>query len=174
MKKETLKYSLICGVCFVLFVLLALYSGANKSTDMIMPAICIVDGMNLWYVLLLGLLAETAAIKFFLKESILKSAAVAFVVNLVSALLGYITLFIIGLMVELLLLPFDAPTFHISHWIVSFLFIILFNACLEGLAAKIGFKLKFKKIYPWLCIANAASLAICFLFNLSWTADMYF
>lgn len=174
MKKENVKYSLMSAVCLALFVMIALYFGANRSTDMIMPSVYIVDGMTLWYVILLTLLSETVIVKMVLKESYLKAAAVTLMINLISMVIGFVAIHIVNLLVEVLFIPFGSPTFHISHWIVNFLLVILLNTSLEGLAAKLCFKLSFKKMFAWLCLANAVSILICILCNLSWTSVMYF
>lgn len=174
MKKEKVKYSLVCAICLVFFVAIALFASANRSSDMIMPSVYIVDGMTIWYVMLLSIIAETAIVKWALKETYLKSASISMLMNLVSIVLGFVTLHIASLLVEVLFIPFSFGTFHISHWIVNFLFIVLLNASIEGLTVKLSFKLQFKKNFKWLCLANAISLAICFLLNLSWVEAMYF
>lgn len=173
MKKENRKYVIVGAVALVLYVLLAIWAAGNMAGDMIMPAVYVTNGLTTWYVMALTLVAEAAVIKWFLKEDWFKTAAITVVVNLVSTALGYVTLLLGGLIVELLFAAFGTATFHITHWIGTFLMVILVNAAVEGLTAKIGFKLKFRKLFAKLCLANALSLAICFLLNLSWTATMY-
>lgn len=173
MKKENLKYGIICAVSLVLFVLLAVFSAANMATDMIMPSVYITNGMTTWYVMLLGLLAEAVIVRHFLKADWFRTAAITLVMNLISTALSFITFILAGLIVELLFIPFANATFHVTHWIATFLLVILTNACVEGLAAKAGFQLEFKKNFARLCLANAISLAISFLLNLSWVGSMY-
>lgn len=174
MKKRNVKYGIACAISLIVLILLAVYASKNESTDIIMPTIYLMDGVIEWYVLLFSLLAEAIIVKLYLKEDYFKTATITLVMNGISVVLGFVTLFIVGLLVELILLPFDTATFHISHWIVTFLFVVLTNACLEGLIIKIGFKYKFKKTFLWLCLANAISFVICFLFHLSWTSSIYF
>lgn len=173
--KENKKYILICSICLVLFALIAVFMSPNKGTDLIMPSVCIVNGMTDWYVMLICLVAEALMVKLLLKESYLKSASIAMLLNVVSTVVGYVALHIVGLIVEVLFIPFTVGSFHVSHWIVNFLLIILMNACIEGLVAKLGFKLKFKEIFTRLCLINAVSFAVCFLLNLSsWCEHIFF
>lgn len=177
MRKGNMKYALVGLISLIMFVFVAILSGVNRvseSTDTIMPSIYIADGMTLWYVMLLGVLAEGVLVKLFLKESYLKSSAISLVMNLVTSILGFVTLHIISLIVEVLFIAIPVGTFHVSHWIANFLLIVFSYAALEGVTIKIAFKYKFKKTYLWLCLVNAVSFIICILFNLSWFSEMFF
>lgn len=177
MKNEKVKYSLISAICLVVFILIAVFSHANRineNTDIILPSQYIFEGMTSWYFLLVSLIAETVLVRLFIKESYLKSAAISLIMNVVSAVLGFVTLHILSLIVELLFIFVSVGTFHVSHWIVNLILIIPMYAALEGLAVKLFFKQKFRKAFAWLCITNAVSVVICFLFNLSWISEMFF
>ncbi len=158
MYKEKLKYSLLC---LILFLLIPVYASAN----MVWPSLYIAEGMRSWYVILIGLLIEIIFVKFFLKESYLKSVFIAFIMNLASTVLGVIVIPLSGFIGEFLMLPFGTGTFHPTHWLMSYVFAILSNVLIEGLTIKIILKKEFKKMFWWLCVANAISVIICILFH---------
>lgn len=166
--------SAISSVVLVLFVLFAYSIRIEPTTDIIILSQYIFDGMSSWYVVLLTLVAEMFILKFFLKETYSKATAVTLFMNMVSTVLGIVVLHIVALIVEVLFLPVDVGSFHVSHWVVNLIAVIPVYAAIEGLAIKIGFKYKFRKVFPKLCIANAACVVICFLCNLSWISEMFF
>ena len=92
------------------------------------------------------------------------------VMNAVSALVGWVLIPISGILTEILLLPFGQGTFHLSHWIVDYVFVALVNTCIEGLAMKWIFKYSFKRVFWWLFAANAVSVALSVLVPFS---DLY-
>lgn len=59
---------------------------------------------------------------------------------------------------------FGIGSFHWSHWLISYLLVIFINTFIEGLFIKLTLKLKPKKTFWWLLIANSISVFICFLF----------
>ena len=115
---------------------------------------------------------EFFAVRFFGKASWGKSAIVVGVMNAVSALVGWILIPISGILTEILLLPFDQGTFHLSHWIVDYVFVALVNTCIEGLSMKWIFKYSFKRVFWWLFTANALSVALSVLFPYSDLANI--
>ncbi len=158
MKNEKVKYSLICLVSFLLMPVCV-------SANMVWPSLYIAAGMRSWYVILIGLVIEIVFVKCFLKESYFKSALIAFIMNLTSTILGVIIIPLSGFIGELLMIPFGTGTFHPTHWLMSYVFAVLSNVLIEGLTIKIIFKQKFKKLFWWLCAANAFSVTICILFH---------
>ncbi len=158
MDKEKFKYSLLC---LILFSLMSL----SVSANMVWPSLYIAEGMRSWYVILIGLLIEIIFVKFFLKETYLKSVLIAFIMNLVSTVLGVVAIPLSGFIGELLMIPFGTGTFHPTHWLMSYAFAILSNVIIEGLTVKFIFKHEFKKMFWWLCVANAISVIICILFH---------
>ena len=156
--KEKFKYSLSC---FILFLLMPLTASAN----MVWPSLYIAEGMRSWYVILIGLLIEIIFVKFFLKQSYLKSVLIAFVMNLASTVLGVFVIPLSGFIGEVLMIPFGTGTFHPTHWFMNYVFAILSNVLIEGLTIKIICKKEFKKMFWWLCVANAISVIICILFH---------
>lgn len=183
MKKENVKHGILCSIGLIGLVLVAMFYAANRitgDTDILFPTQYIAEGNAIWYVMLFVLAAEAVALKLIFKEEYFKTVSMAMIMNFVSAGLGIVALYISGLVAELLFLPIDLfanleiGTFHVSHWIVNFLLIILMNSAIEGLTLKLGFKYKFKKIYWRICLVNTISLAISFVFNLSWISEMFF
>ncbi len=158
MDKEKFKHSLLCLILFLLMPV-------SASANMVWPSLYIAEGMRSWYVILIGLLIEITFVKFFLKESYFKSVYIAFIMNLASTVLGVIAIPLSGFIGEILMIPFGTATFHPTHWLMSYVFAILSNVLIEGLTIKIMFKKKFKKLFWWLCVANAISVIICILFH---------
>lgn len=175
MKKTKITYGLISLICIAAFVLISVYITKNPSSDILMPSCYIYESMASWYALPICLLIEAVFVKLFLKESYLKSALITLVMNIVTLVIGFIALPLIGLFAEIAMLPFNTPTFHISHWVLNFLLISFFNTTLESFTAKLFFKHGFKKVFWKLYAANATSLAIAILLveNL-FTENLYF
>ena len=158
MNREKLKYNLVCLISFLLMPICA-------SANMVWPSLYIAEGMRSWYVILIGLVIEIVFVKYFLKETYLKSVLIAFVMNLASTILGVVAIPLSGFIGEVLMIPFGTGTFHPTHWLMSYVFAILSNVLIEGLTVKFIFKHKFKKMFWWLCVANAISVIICILFH---------
>ena len=158
MDKNKIKYSF---VCIALFLLMPVYASAS----MVWPSVYIAEGMRSWNVILIGLVIEVIFVKIFLKESYLKSVLIAFVMNLASTVLGAVAIPLTGFIGEFLMIPFGTGTFHPTHWLLSYIFAVLSNVVIEGLTIKYIFRHNFKKIFWWLCVANAISVIVCILFN---------
>ncbi len=158
MNKEKSKYCLLCSILFLLMPITA-------SANMVWPSLYIAEGMRSWYVILIGILIEVIFIKSFLKESYLKSVSIAFIMNLASTVLGVVAIPLSGFIGEVLMIPFGTGTFHPTHWLMSYMFATLANVLIEGQTVKFIFKHKFKKMFWWLCAANAISVIICILFH---------
>lgn len=133
------------------------------KANMIWPSIYIVEQYLTWYVIIAGLIIETAAARHFLKTQWLKSFLIMLAANAISAIVGIVLIPFSGIIVELLTIPFGGGTFDISHWILDYIFAILCNTCIEGLALKLIFKYKFKPNFWWLFAANALSIIICII-----------
>lgn len=158
MNKEKIKYGMV-------FLLSLILMPVCVSANVVWPSLYILEGMLSWYVILLGFAVEIVFVKFFLKETYLKSVLIAFIMNLISTVLGLILIPLSGLVGEVLLIPFGTGTFHFTHWLLSYILAILINVVIEGLTVKFIFKNKFKKMFWWLCMANAVSIIICILFH---------
>jgi len=158
MKTEKIKY----GIVFLLSLILM---PVCVSANVVWPSLYILEGMLSWYVILLGFVVEIIFVKYFLKETYLKSVLIAFIMNLISTVLGLILIPLSGLVGEILLIPFGTGTFHFTHWLLSYILAILTNVVIEGLTVKFIFKNKFKKLFWWLFMANAVSIIICILFH---------
>ena len=158
MKTEKIKY----GIVFLLSLVLM---PVCVSANVVWPSLYILEGMLSWYVILLGFVVEIIFVKYFLKETYLKSVLIAFIMNLISTVLGLILIPLSGLVGEILLIPFGTGTFHFTHWLLSYILAILINVVIEGLTVKFIFKNKFKKLFWWLFMENAVSIIICILFH---------
>lgn len=133
------------------------------SANVVWPSLYILSQVYCWYIIVLGLVVEFFAVKFFGKASWGKSAVIVAVMNAISALVGWVLIPISGILTEFLLFPFEQNTFHLSHWIVDYVFVALVNTCIEGLSMKWIFKYRFKRIFWWLFAANAVSVAFSVL-----------
>lgn len=175
MKKENMKYIVIAAITTVLAIALGLYNNANQAVDAIVINVDITNGIGQLHVLLLTIVIETIVFQYFWKEDYVKTYALVSLANVISTALSVIVLFVVGLLVEVIMLPFALPSFHVIMWIVNILIVIVVMSAMEGLVAKLTFKLKFKQIYKWLLIANAASFAVAFVLNLgNWLPYIYF
>ncbi len=152
------KYGLVCLISFLLMPVCA-------SANMVWPSLYIAEGMRSWYVILIGLVAEIIFVKYFLKQSYLKSVLIAFVMNLTSTVLGIVAIPLSGFIGEILMIPFGTGTFHPTHWLMSYVFVVLSNVLIEGFTIKSIFKHSFKKMFWWLFVANALSVIVCILFH---------
>ena len=137
------------------------------SANVVWPSLYILSQVYCWYVIVLGLVVEFFAVRFFGKASWGKAAVVTVVMNAISALVGWVLIPVSGILTEFLLLPFAPGTFQLSHWIVDYVFVALVNTCIEGLAMTGIFKYRFKRVFWWLLAANAVSVALSVLVPLS-------
>ena len=128
--------------------------------NMIWPSIIILGAVYSWYIILVGLIIETIAAHLFIKTGWLRSLRIMSVVNAISALIGLFLIPLSGIFVEVLTLPFGVGTFHISHWILDYLMVVVVNTLIEGLSLQWIFKYHFKKNFWWLFGANAISVII--------------
>lgn len=139
-----------------LFGVLPLFARAN----MIWPSIYIVEQYYSWYVISVGLLIEIVAAHLFLKIDWKKSILVMIAANAISAIVGLLLIPLSGIVVELLTLPFGGGTFHISHWLLDYLCVVLINSCIELLVLKWIFRYPFKSNFWWLFCANLLSVIL--------------
>jgi hypothetical protein len=87
--------------------------------------------------------------------------------NIISTVVGIIAIPLTGILGEIIFIPinkiFNIGTFHISHWILAFIFAVLCNTVIEGLSLKLIFKKVFTKLFLWLFCANIISVLLCVL-----------
>lgn len=152
---------------FVMMLTLMLVP-TTASANIVWPTIYIAEGLRTWYVILAGLIIEFLAIKYFIKSTWLKSGLMAVIMNAVSTLVGVLLIPFVGFFgaIGLELLDSIIPvfgTFDTAQWIWGYILAVLSNVLVEGLTLKFIFKLKFRKIFLWLTLANAISVIICIL-----------
>ena len=128
------------------------------------PSLYIVGGMHSVKVIIAGFLIELLFVKFFTDTRWLKASLVTFVMNLITSLLGIVFIPISGLLLEFVMYPVNRATFHWTHWVASYLVIVIMNTLIEGLVIKLMLKKEFKKIFWWLLGANTLSVLICVFF----------
>lgn len=147
------------------YILSALFLfSAPAFADVVWPSLYIVGGMMSAKVIIAGLLIEFWFVKFFTKTTWLKAGLVAFVMNLITCLLGIVIIPISGLLLEFVMYPINRATFHWTHWVASYLVIVVMNTLIEGLVVKFGLKQTYKSVLWWLFIANTLSVLMCILF----------
>lgn len=140
----------------------------TASANIVWPTIYIAEGLRAWYVILAGLIIEFLAIKYFIKSTWIKSGLMAVIMNAVSTIVGVLLIPFVGFFgaIGLELLDSIIPvfgTFDTAQWIWGYILAVLSNVLVEGLTLKFIFKLKFKKMFWWLTLANAISVIICIL-----------
>ena len=149
---------------FLFALLFIILFSTPAFADVVWPSLYIAVGMLSVYVIIAGLLIEWLFVKYFTDTNWLKAGLVAFGMNLITCLLGIILIPISGLLVEFIMYPVSPATFHWSHWLMSYLVIILMNTLIEGLVIKLALKQKFKSVFWWLFGANTISVLICILY----------
>ncbi len=156
---------------FILGAVLVVFITLPANADIIWPSLYIAKGMLSIKVILLGLIIELFFVKYFTKVDWKKALTVTFLMNLITTVLGMIFIPLSGLGSEIFFDfvfhaydKFGIGTFHWSHWLTSYLLVIFINTLIEGLFIKLMLKLKLKKTFWWLLIANSLSVFICFLF----------
>ena len=147
---------------FLLSLLLIIILSTPVYADLVWPSAYIVFGMLSIKVIFAGLLIELLFVKFFTKTPWLKAGLVTFLMNLITSLLGIVLIPLSGILIELIT-PFGT-TFHWSHWLLSYLAVVLINTSVEGLVIKLALKQSYKSIFWWVFAANTISVLICILF----------
>lgn len=156
---------------FILGTALVIFITLPAKADLVWPSLYIAKGMLSVKVILLGLIVELFFVKYFTKTDWKKASIVTVLMNLITTILGIIFIPLSGLGSEFVFDfafhaydKFGIGSFHWSHWLTSYLLIIFINTFVEGLFIKLMLKLKLKKTFWWLLIANSISVLICFLF----------
>lgn len=156
--------NIILSILFVFWILPA-------EADVVWSSLYIAKGMISLKVIFWGLIIELLFVKFFAKTNWKKAAIITILMNLITTILGIILIPLSGLGSEIVFDfifhaydKFGIGTFHWSHWLVSYLLVILLNTFIEGLFIKLNLKLNLKQSFWWLFIANALSVFMCFLF----------
>jgi hypothetical protein len=139
-----------------------------RIADMVWPALFLAERMAAWWGIGLGLLVELFFVRFLTGFSWLKSALVDIAMNAASSLLGLFLIPITGVVWEFsvgrILWHFHIGTFNPGTWTVTFVFAALINAALEASVLRYAFRQRpFKRLFLWLALANAISVAIAFI-----------
>jgi hypothetical protein len=149
--------------CIIILILAILLNTTPIYANVIWPSIYIMEGMMTWWIIAAGIIIEFIFIKLFTRDGFIKSIIMAISMNAISALVGIVAVPLSGVLVELIFIPFNMGSFHISHWILDYLLTILCNASIESLVLKVMFKKIYKKIFWWIFCANIFTVAICFM-----------
>lgn len=159
--KKVVKYFLLTTILTIL----------PAKADIVWPSLYITKGMLSLKVIIFGLMIELLFVRYFTKISWKMASITAIVMNLITTVLGIILIPLFGLGTEFIFDcvfhaydKFGIGTFHWSHWLVSYLLVILINTFIECLYIKLALKLKFRKTFRWMLFANAISVFLCFLF----------
>jgi hypothetical protein len=149
--------------CIIILILAIFLNTTPLYANMTWPSLYILEGMMTWWIIAAGIIIEFIFIKIFTRDGFKKSIIMDISMNTISALVGIVAIPLSGILVELIFIPFDTGTFHISHWILDYLFTILCNTAIESLVLKIIFKKIYKEIFWWIFCANIFSVMICFI-----------
>jgi hypothetical protein len=152
---------------FLILILIMFLNTTHTYANVIWPSLYISDGMRTWWIIIAGLVVEFLFLKIFTKDNYIKSVFMDIIMNTISTLVGIIVIPLIGLLGEIMFIPFDSlfntGTFDIHHWILAFLLTILCNTVIEDFSLKLIFKKSFKKMFLWLFCANFISVLLCAL-----------
>ncbi len=155
------------------FILITFLTILPANADIIWPSLYITKGMLSLKVILIGLIVELLFVKYFVKTNWQKALITTINMNLITTVLGIILIPLSGLGSELVFDfvfhaydKFGIGTFHWSHWLVSYLLVILINTFIECVYIKLTLKLSLRKIFWWMLFANGISVFLCFLFSL--------
>lgn len=128
-------------------------------------------GMASLPVILAGLVIEIFFVKYFTKVEWTKATSVAFLMNLVSCVIGLFTNTFSGLFWDKVLhyIFFDRRItsnwkIYENHWELHYITIVLINTLIEGGVVRLTLKLKLKNTFWWLFFANAISVIICAIY----------
>lgn len=149
-----------------LLPLFAFLLNSTAHADIVWPSLYIAEGMASLPVILAGLIIEIFFVKYFTKIKWLKAIAVAFLMNLVTSMVGLYTNTFSGLFLELILnyVDYHSPTFNWDHWILHYTTIIFINTLIEGVVVRLTLKLKLKNTFWWLFLANTISVMLCAIY----------
>lgn len=150
-----------------LFLIFVILLNSTAHADIVWPSVYIAAGMASIPVILAGLVVEILFVKYFTKIKWLKATAVAFLMNLVSSLIGVFTNEFSGLLLELILyyvFGYDSPTFNWDHWMLHYTTIIFINTLIEGGIVRLTLKLKLTNTFLWLFLANTISVMLCAIY----------
>lgn len=141
------------------------------NADIVWPSLYITKGMLSLKIIFLGLIIELLFVKYFTKINWKKAIIITLIMNLITTALGIILIPVSGLGIEFVFDfvfhaydKFGIGTFHWSHWLVSYMLVILINTLIEGFFIKLALKRRLKETFFWLLIANGISVFLCFLF----------
>jgi hypothetical protein len=155
----------------LIVIIYALFSILPANADIVWPSLYIAKGMTSLNVILAGTIVELLFVKYFAEISWKTALLTTIVMNFITTALGIILIPVSGLGSELIFDfvfhaydKFGIGTFHWSHWIVSYLLVILINTLIECIYIKLTLKLELKKIFGWMLFANGISVFLCFLF----------
>lgn len=114
------------------------------------------------YAIILCLFVKFIFVKYFAKINWKKAVLTTMSMILLSYSLG------VGL-IAVCAAPIDSliPGYpmNLAHWVITYLAVIIINTLLESLIVKLMLKLEYKKILPWLLIANIISIIVCGFFS---------
>ena len=139
--------------------------------DIVWPSLYIVKGLYSIKVIVIGLIIELLFVKYLTGVNWKKASVITILMNLITTIIGTILIPISGLCSEFIFDfvfhaydKFGIGTFHWSHWLISYILIILINTFIESLCIKIALELKMSNILWWMLIANSISVFVCFIY----------
>ncbi len=138
--------------------------------NVVWPSIYIAEGLRSWYIIIAGIIVEAIFIKLFIDKTIKQAGIISITINAISTIVGVLLIPLVGFFGAVFIgMLLDAiasglgNTFDTAMWISEYILTVLTNVLVEGLAAKLIFKLSFRKSFWWLLLGNAISVVICIL-----------
>ena len=166
---------------FLFSLLLCLVSIECAKADVIWPTLIIYQGMCSIPYIIIGLIIEILFVKRYMKFDWIKSFWVGIVLNLISALIGYVALVLGGMFIFLCLSYVQAKLNILTHnfaYVILYgaplIFCVIVNVLLEGLALKVLFKKQLTDTYKWLTYANILSVSVAIVYLAIVKPEMHF
>ena len=152
-----------------LVVFLCIFLIFPANADIVWPSMYVAVGARSLWSIIGGLIAEIGIVKYFLKVTWIKTIWLCVLMNFVSATVGSTIIFIGGIGVEFLLIPFNAlfgiGTFHWTHFVAAYIFAIIVNTLIESIITRLFTRdLKYREIFKCLFWANAVSIMIAAIY----------
>ena len=136
--------------------------------DVVWPALFLEARVFSWWAIGIGLLIELFFVRYLTKLGWPKCVLADVTMNAASSLLGVFLIPAAGIGWEifpgsLIQATFNVGTFNPATWAGTFILAVVINAVLESSILRFVFKQPgFKRLFWWLCVANALSVAVAF------------
>jgi len=137
--------------------------------NVVWPSLFLTQRLSAWWIIGAGLVIEWAFVRRLTQTSILRSAIMTVVMNIVSTTVGILGIPLSGLLWELIasitIQPiFNWGTFNPVTWLISCVLAASLNTVLEVATLRLLFKISWtKKLFWWLAVANFITVGMAII-----------